>query len=105
VPVARAYQLASLLKAVGAEHEVKIYSGEGHSFRQGAKEDSIQRTVAFFERHFAVDRGLLDKPVEFDISLAPVVPEEETLPIRQLTIADEAMLSLPGDLDPGHPIN
>jgi carboxymethylenebutenolidase len=91
VPVRRAYELASLLDDVGAEHEVKIYKGQGHTFRGDAKEDSISRTVDFFERHLAGDRGLLDKELEIDIALAPVVPDTESLPIRQLTVADEAM--------------
>lgn len=89
IPVRKAHELASLLKDVGAEHEMKIYSGEGHAFRGAAKEDSISRTVDFFERYLGIDKGLLDKPVEFEIALAPVVPEAETLPIRALTLADE----------------
>jgi carboxymethylenebutenolidase len=93
VPVRRAYELASLLDDVGAEHEVKIYKGQGHTFRGDAKEDSITRTVEFFERHLGGDRGLLDKELEIDIALAPVVPDTESLPIRQLTLADEAMWS------------
>ena len=93
VPVRRAYELASLLDEVGAEHEVKIYKGQGHTFRGDAKEDSINRTVEFFERHLGGDRGLLDKELEIDIALAPMVPETESLPIRQLTLADEAMWS------------
>ncbi|WP_341915932.1 dienelactone hydrolase family protein [Ferrovibrio terrae] len=93
VPVRRAYELASLLDGLGAEHEVKIYKGQGHTFRGDAKEDSINRTVEFFERHLGGDRGLLDKELEIDIALAPMVPETESLPIRQLTIADEAMWS------------
>lgn len=93
VPVRRAYELASLLDDVGAEHEVKIYKGQGHTFRGEAKEDSINRTVEFFERHLGGDRGLLDKELEIDIALAPMVPDTESLPIRQLTVADEAMWS------------
>jgi dienelactone hydrolase len=93
VPVRRAYELANLLDGLGAEHEVKIYKGQGHTFRGDAKEDSINRTVEFFERHLGGDRGLLDRELEIDIALAPMVPETESLPIRQLTIADEAMWS------------
>lgn len=94
VPVRRAYELASLLDEIGVEHEVKIYKGQGHTFRGDAKEDSITRTVDFFERHLGDDRGLLDKELEIDIALAPVVPETETLPIRALTIADEALWAM-----------
>lgn len=91
VPVRRAHDLVNLLENVGAEHEVKIYQGEGHTFRGSAKEDSITRTVDFFERHLSGDRGLLEKEFEFNIALAPIVPEDEALPIRALTIADEAL--------------
>jgi dienelactone hydrolase len=91
VPVRRAYELANILGEVGAEHEVKIYKGQGHTFRGDAKEDSISRTVGFFERYLGGDRGLLDKELDIDIALAPVVPEAEMLPIRELTIADEAL--------------
>lgn len=104
VPVRRAYELASLLGEIGAEHEVKIYKGQGHTFRGDAKEDSISRTVDFFERYLGGDRGLLDKELEIDIALAPMVPETETLPIRELTIADEALWARAeqGDPAPGN---
>ncbi len=92
VPVRKAHELASLLKDVGAEYEVKIYNGEGHAFRGAAKEDSISRTTDFFERHLGNDRGLLDKPIELDIALAPMVPDTDTLPIRSFTLGDEASL-------------
>ncbi|HEX6957188.1 MAG TPA: prolyl oligopeptidase family serine peptidase [Ferrovibrio sp.] len=90
VPVRRAYELANLLQEVGAEHEMKIYHGQGHTFRGEAREDSISRTVDFFERYLG-DHGLLDKELKVDIVLAPIVPENETLPIRQFTIADEKL--------------
>lgn len=98
VPVRRAHELASLLKGIGAEHEVKIYHGEGHTFRGAAKDDSISRTVEFFERHLGAERALLDRPVDLDIALAPAVPDEDSLPIRTLTLADEALIH-GGDLD------
>lgn len=104
VPVRRAHDLVGLLQDVGAEHEVKIYQGEGHTFRGSAKEDSISRTVDFFERHLGGDRGLLDKEFEFGIALAPVVPDHEALPIRQLTIADE-MLGLQAEQNIPAPTN
>lgn len=93
VPVRRAYELANLLGEIGAEHEVKIYKGQGHTFRGDAKDDSINRTVDFFEKYLGGDRGLLDKELELAIALAPVVPEHEALPIRELTIADEMLWS------------
>lgn len=91
VPVRRAYELASLLDEIGAEHEVMIYKGQGHTFRGDAKDDSITRTVDFFEKYLGGDRGWLDKELEIDIALAPVVPESEALPIREFTIADEML--------------
>ncbi len=92
VPVRKAHELTSILKEVGAEYEVKIYSGEGHAFRGAAKEDSILRTTDFFERYLGTDRGLLDRPIELDIALAPMVPATDTLPIRSFTLGDEASL-------------
>lgn len=89
VPVRKAHELESLLKDVGADYEMKIYNGEGHAFKGAAKDDSIARTTDFFERHLGTDRGLLDKPIELDLALAPMVPEKDTLPIRAFTIADE----------------
>lgn len=91
VPVRRARELVSLLETIGAEHEVMIYRGQGHTFRGDAREDSITRTADFFERHLAGDRGLLDQELDIGLSLAPVVPEDEMLPIRQLTLADEML--------------
>jgi len=92
VPVRKAHELESLLKEVGAEYEVKIYQGQGHAFRGEAKEDSISRTTDFFERYLGFDKLLLDKPMELDFVLAPVVPKNDLLPIRPYTVADEASL-------------
>lgn len=50
VPVRRAYELDRLLKRIGAEYEMKIYKGQGHSFRGGADADSLSRSVDFFAR-------------------------------------------------------
>lgn len=48
VPVRRAYELDKLLKKIGATYEMKIYKGQGHSFRGAADTDSVSRTVDFF---------------------------------------------------------
>ncbi len=94
VPVRKAHELESLLKEVGAEHEVKIYQGQGHVFRGDAKEDSITRTTDFFERYLGIDKMLLDKPIQLDFVLAPVVPKNDLLPIRPYyTLGDEASLT------------
>ncbi|MCC7046223.1 MAG: dienelactone hydrolase family protein [Alphaproteobacteria bacterium] len=50
VPVRRAYELAKLLKTIGAPHEVKIYKGQGHSFTGAADQDSVERSVEFLDR-------------------------------------------------------
>ena len=51
VPVRRAHELSTLLKSIGAVHEVKIYKGQGHSFTGAADLDSVARTVSFLVRH------------------------------------------------------
>jgi carboxymethylenebutenolidase len=51
VPVSRARELARLLKRVGATHEIKIYSGQGHVLRGPAWTDSLARSIEFFRRH------------------------------------------------------
>jgi dienelactone hydrolase len=50
VPVRRAHELDRLLKKIGARHEMKIYKGQGHSFRGAADADSLARSVDFFEK-------------------------------------------------------
>ncbi len=116
VPVRKAHELESLLKDVGAEYEVKIYQGQGHAFRGDAKEDSISRTTDFFERYLGLDKLLLDKPMQLDFVLAPVVPKNDLLPIRPYTLGDEETLGeqvaervpetvdVP-EYDASHPIN
>lgn len=50
VPVRRAYDLDKLLKKIGTPYEMKIYKGEGHSFRGAADTDSLARSVEFFRK-------------------------------------------------------
>lgn len=50
VPVRRAHELGKILKSVGAPHEIKIYKGQGHSFRGIADADSIDRSVDFLNK-------------------------------------------------------
>lgn len=95
VPLARARELIRLLEQIGAEHEVKIYRGEGHTFRGEAREDSIARTVDFFERHLGGDRGLLKKDLDIDVAVGPALPEHEVAPVRNFTLADEKLQPRP----------
>jgi dienelactone hydrolase len=57
VPVRRAYELDRLLKRIGAEYEIKIYKGQGHSFRGAADADSLMRSVDFFARRLGPVRA------------------------------------------------
>src|SRR5262249_51217658 len=41
VPVKRAHELATLLKEIGATYELKVYKGQGHTFRDAADQDSL----------------------------------------------------------------
>lgn len=90
VPVRRAHELADLLGGIGVEHEVKIYRGEGHTFRSEAREDSIERTVAFLAQHLGQNRKRPDRDRGLEIALADV-PTPQAPPVRQFTIADEAL--------------
>ncbi|HVH88291.1 MAG TPA: alpha/beta fold hydrolase [Terriglobales bacterium] len=51
VPVSEARAVQDLLKQLGAEHELKIYPGQGHSFRGMAQIDALTRTLRFLNRH------------------------------------------------------
>jgi len=57
VPVRRAYELDKLLGRIGADHEIKIYKGQGHSFRGAADADSLARSADFFARRLAPVRA------------------------------------------------
>lgn len=99
VPVARARELVRLLEQLGVDHEVKIYKGEGHTFRGEAREDSIARTVDFFERHLGGDRGLLKQDLDIDVAVGPSLPEHEVAPVRNFTLADEKLAPRPDDAE------
>lgn len=51
VPVSESRAVQDLLKKIGAEHELKIYPGQGHSFRGIAQIDALTRTLRFLNRH------------------------------------------------------
>ena len=51
VPVSEAHKVQALLKRLRTPHEVKIYPGQGHSFRGMAQMDALTRTLRFLSRH------------------------------------------------------
>lgn len=51
VPLAHSRALDRRLAALGVEHELVVYKGQGHCFRDAALEDSIARTTRFFAEH------------------------------------------------------
>jgi carboxymethylenebutenolidase len=51
VRVQEAYKLEQTLSESGVFHEMHIYAGAGHGFRGGDREDSIKRTLDFFDVH------------------------------------------------------
>jgi dienelactone hydrolase len=55
VPVGRAREVARWLKRIGAPHEIKVYSGQGHVLRGPARADSFQRSAEFLARHLLAD--------------------------------------------------
>jgi carboxymethylenebutenolidase len=59
VPVGEAYAVQALLKRLGSPHEVKIYSGQGHSFRGPAQIDALVRTLRFLGRHLKQENAIL----------------------------------------------
>ncbi len=61
VPVRRAHELARLLKEIGATHELKVYKGQGHSFRGAADQDSLERATEFLLRWLGAKPGPDDR--------------------------------------------
>ena len=59
VPVREAYAVEALLKQLGSKHELKVYPGQGHSFRGMAQADALMRTLRFLSRHLKEENGLL----------------------------------------------
>jgi carboxymethylenebutenolidase len=51
VPVGEARKVDGLLERLGIPHELKIYAGQGHSFRGMAQVDALTRTLRFLNRH------------------------------------------------------
>lgn len=57
VPVSNAYQLQSILRAGGVPHDVVVYPGEGHGFRDSAQADAARRINAWFGRYLGRSRS------------------------------------------------
>lgn len=51
VPVEKAYKLERLLQAKKIPYEMKIYPGEGHSFKTKDLRDAAGRSLAFFDKN------------------------------------------------------
>ncbi len=68
VPVSEAQKVAALLERLGTPHELKIYPGQGHSFRGMAQMDALMRTLRFLNRHLKKENaafGLKDLLLTF----------------------------------------
>ena len=68
VPVSEAQKVEALLKRLGTPHELKIYPGQGHSFRGMAQMDALTRTLRFLNRHLKKENatfGLKDLLLSF----------------------------------------
>ena len=53
VPVAEAYSLEQALKERKVAYEMEIYPGEGHHFREEARDKADARMLAFFRKYLA----------------------------------------------------
>jgi dienelactone hydrolase len=53
VPVSNAYAVEALLRQQDVPHEIKVYPDQGHGFRGDARNDALQRVIAFLERYLA----------------------------------------------------
>jgi len=51
VSVREAYKLEQFLRESGVSHDMHIYERAGHGFRGGDRDDSIKRTLDFFNTH------------------------------------------------------
>jgi carboxymethylenebutenolidase len=68
VPVSEAQRVDALLDRLGTPHELKIYPGQGHSFRGVAQMDALTRTLRFLNRHLKKEKaafGLKDLLLSF----------------------------------------
>jgi dipeptidyl aminopeptidase/acylaminoacyl peptidase len=59
VPVNEAYAVEEVLKRVGAKYELKVYPGQGHSFRGMAQMDALTRTMRFLNKNLRKANALL----------------------------------------------
>lgn len=51
VPLQNSKDLVALLKTAGVEHELHVYPGEGHGFKDDALAKSKDRTMTFMQSH------------------------------------------------------
>jgi carboxymethylenebutenolidase len=57
VPVAEAQKLQTLFERAGTTYDMKIYSGQGHSFNGTAVFDAGMRTLNFLNKHLRNGKG------------------------------------------------
>jgi acetyl esterase/lipase len=62
VPFVHATRLAETCKAVGLSHELVTMTGDGHGWGGAKLDDSVKRSVAFFEKHLKAKAGAGKKP-------------------------------------------
>ena len=63
VPVEEAYQLQQMLEKKHMVYEMQIYPGVGHGFGGEVWRDAGLRTLAFLNKHLAVQNSVETKPV------------------------------------------
>jgi carboxymethylenebutenolidase len=61
VNVREAHKLDRALTQAAVPHEVKIFAGAGHGFRDEVLEDASARTIAFFDKRLKRDRTGADR--------------------------------------------
>src|SRR3974390_2119594 len=57
VPVTEAYDLQKILEKKSLPYELQIYPNEGHGFNDAHWQDSLQRTLAFFQKPLVPQGG------------------------------------------------
>jgi dipeptidyl aminopeptidase/acylaminoacyl peptidase len=58
VPVTEAYAAEALLKRLGTKYDMKIYPGQGHSFRGMAQMDALTRTLRFLTKYLKQENAV-----------------------------------------------
>ena len=60
VPVSEAFAVESLLKRLGTKHELKVYPGQGHSFKGLAQIDALTSTFRFLSKHLKQENAFTE---------------------------------------------